>query len=813
MSVFICCSLHRNPTAPSAPISLSYTLSVAAMHKDSVSVRVVVGGDGPAGRFILPFIYADNPVDSFTGPLVTGLVITDKQGESVGYETQPEYVGPVMSPVVSASAGAVYPLTFSYAVNMGAVFQDSANGRLALAFFDSSAGFLPGSHLFMVPWEATLVDIWRTPRDITLTIETGPDIGLRGVPAATISYRNAYEILFVQLSIGAEPLAQGRDGGQDFTLYGFAGAERSPAQFVDALAVSFATILDEIVPLYGALTPGAYTCGVSITGIRFGGKLFYTRGLILHQHPNTIPTARLSVFKNGEELSMKKSGYLLGFDCGTSSIKAALLDIEKGAVIASATSPKKEMAIIAAKPGWAEQDPAQWWKNVKKAVAEIKAKSRKDLHDVAAVGISYQMHGLVVVDKNRAILRPAIIWCDSRAVPYGQKAFDALGSNTCLQRLLNSPGNFTAAKLAWVKENEPDLFARIHAVMLPGDYIAMMLTGGDIKTTPAGLSEGIMWDFSAHSRADFLLDYFGFSRDIIPDVVPTFSVQGYVGRQAARELGLKAGTPISYRAGDQPNNALSLNVLNPGEIAATAGTSGVVYGVTDKAGYDRQSRVNTFVHVNYSKETPRYGVLLCINGTGILNSWLKHTLATTGAYGIDYPEMNKLAAKAPAGSAGLCILPFGNGAERTLGNRNVGASIHGLDFNIHGKPHLLRAAQEGIVFALNYGLGIMKAMGVDVQTVRAGDANMFLSPLFRSAFATVSGATVELYNTDGSQGAARGAGIGAGIYRDRKDAFRGLKSTRVIEPDTATAEQYKDAYGKWAEILNKFFIRHEEKTI
>lgn len=490
--------------------------------------------------------------------------------------------------------------------------------------------------------------------------------------------------------------------------------------------------------------------------------------------------------------------YALGFDCGTSSIKATLLDTESGNIVASANSPEKEMAIIAENSGWAEQHPSDWWENVKKATRKVVGASAINPVDVKAIGISYQMHGLVLVDAQRQVLRPSIIWCDSRAVEVGDSAFETIGSAKCLEYLLNSPGNFTASKLKWVKDHEPQIYSRVHKAMLPGDYIAMKLTD-TINTTISGLSEGILWDFKQQKLADIVLDCYGIDRALLPKIVPTFSAQAELTTQAAEELGLKAGTVVSYRAGDQPNNALSLNVLNPGEIAATAGTSGVVYGIGDESNYDNQSRVNTFAHVNYTKENPRLGVLLCVNGTGILNSWLKHTVAN----GLDYPHMNDLASQVSIGSDGLSILPFGNGAERTLGNREIGALIHGLNFNTHGKPHLLRAGQEGIVFALNYGLQIMRQMGVQVNTVRAGDANMFLSPLFREAFATLTESVVELYNTDGSAGAARGAGIGAGIYRDAKQAFAGLKCTRKIEPSEHQKSNYQQAYQRWLEILNQ----------
>ena len=492
--------------------------------------------------------------------------------------------------------------------------------------------------------------------------------------------------------------------------------------------------------------------------------------------------------------------YILGYDCGTSSIKATLLNAKSGEVVAAATSPEKEMSIIAQNSGWAEQHPLDWWDNVKKATQKVLAESKVNPTDIKAIGVSYQMHGLVLVDAQKQVLRPSIIWCDSRAVEIGDSAFEQIGPDACLTHLLNSPGNFTASKLKWVQQNEPSVYSKIDKAMLPGDYIAMKMTD-QIKTTPSGLSEGILWDFKQQQISEMVLEYYGIEKGLLPEVVPTFSIQGELTNQAASELGLKAGTVISYRAGDQPNNALSLNVLNPGEIAATAGTSGVVYGIGDGPNYDEKSRVNTFAHVNYTKEDPRLGVLLCVNGTGILNSWLKHTVAK----GLDYPKMNELASQAPIGSDGLSILPFGNGAERTLENKDIGASVHGLNFNTHNTSHLLRAGQEGIVFALNYGLQIMRQMGVQVKTVRAGDANMFLSPLFRETFATTTDSVVELYNTDGSAGAARGAGIGAGIFKDPQEAFAGLKCTQTIEPSNNQKSNYHQAYQRWLEILNQQF--------
>lgn len=493
--------------------------------------------------------------------------------------------------------------------------------------------------------------------------------------------------------------------------------------------------------------------------------------------------------------------YLLGYDIGSSSIKASLVNVETGEVTASAASPKTELEIMALQPGWAEQDPQIWWDHVKAVTFQILTAPGVSRGDVKAMGICYQMHGLVVVDRGLQVLRPSIIWCDSRAVDIGNRAFRDIGEKTCLERYLNSPGNFTASKLAWMRENEPETYEKIFKFMLPGDYIAMRMTG-EVKTTPCGLSEGILWDYPEQGPAGSLLSYYGISPDLIPEVAPVFSVQGRLTRQAADEMGLEPGTPVTFRCGDQPNNAWSLNVLNPGELAATAGTSGVVYGVAGDPVHDPSSRVNTFVHVNHSRDNPRYGVLMCMNGTGILYNWLKQNIAATGPNGMDYREMNSLAGRAPAGSQGLFILPYGNGAERTLENRNPGASIHGLNFNIHGKPHILRAAQEGIVYALNYGIGIMKGMGLKVETVRAGNANLFLSPLFCEIFAAVTGAAVQLYDTDNAQGAARGAGVGAGVYKSLEEAFTHMKRVGTMEPEKRMESAYHDLYRAWEEILN-----------
>ncbi len=483
----------------------------------------------------------------------------------------------------------------------------------------------------------------------------------------------------------------------------------------------------------------------------------------------------------------------LGIDLGTSSVKVSVIDTDSQHIIASASYPESEADIISLQPGWAEQSPDQWWEDVKQAILKCHATGQYDPQSIQAIGIAYQMHGLVLVDENQHVLRNAIIWCDSRAVSYGDKAFAAIGKERSLSSLLNSPGNFTASKLAWVKENEPVFYQKIFKIMLPGDFIAMKMTG-EITTTSAALSEGILWDFQAGSLSEDVIDYFKFDKELFPSTRPLFSPHGYIKDSVATRLSLKAGIPVAYKAGDQPNNALSLNVLHPGEVAATAGTSGVVYAVTDKLAFDKESRINSFAHVNHTTENSRVGVLLNINGCGIMNRWIKDKAGAA----LSYAQMNSAAASVKAGSDGLQTIPFGNGAERMLGNKIVGAHFLNMDLNVHQRGHLYRSVQEGIAFAFRYGFEIMRENGIQPTVIRASKANLFLSDVFAQTFAGVNNVAVEFYEGDGSFGAAIGAGIGSGIYEDAR-VLQNRKPLAVVEPKETA--MYNDFYETWKKSL------------
>lgn len=492
----------------------------------------------------------------------------------------------------------------------------------------------------------------------------------------------------------------------------------------------------------------------------------------------------------------------LGIDLGTSSIKVSVVDAATQTCVASAHYPETEVDIIVPHPGWAEQSPDIWWEHTKQAILKCNATGSYDPKDIAAIGISYQMHGLVLVDKEQKVLRNSIIWCDGRAVATGDAAFTEIGEERCLAHLLNSPGNFTASKLAWVKENEPAIYERIDKILLPGDFISMKFTG-EATTTFSALSEGIFWDFKTHGISADVMSHFAFQKEIIPTVQTLFSSHGELKESVAARLSLKTGIPVTYKAGDQLNNAFSLNVLNPGEVAATAGTSGVIYGISDSLSYDPLSRINSFAHVNHSKEQPRIGVLLCINGTGIFNRWMRNLVGPQHSY----ESLNTEAGNIAPGSDGLRMLPFGNGAERMLSNRLIGAHIHNLDFNLHHTAHMVRAVQEGIAFAFRYGLDIMRENSMNPTIIRAGKANMFLSPVFTESFVNATGVPVELYETDGSVGAALGAGVGLGHYKTKGEAFANRQSLRTVEP--IKTANYNDLYEEWKRLLEMQLQKQE----
>lgn len=486
---------------------------------------------------------------------------------------------------------------------------------------------------------------------------------------------------------------------------------------------------------------------------------------------------------------------LLGIDLGTSSVKVSVVDAETQKSIASVQYPETEVEIISPMPGWAEQSPDQWWEDVQQAILKCNATNTYDPKDISSIGIAYQMHGLVLIDKDQNVLRNSIIWCDSRAVKIGEHAFKDIGEHKCLSHLLNSPGNFTASKLAWVKENEPAVYDKINKAMLPGDFIAMKFTG-ECTTTNSALSEGILWDFKEDKISIDVLKYFGFDENIFPIIHPLFSSHGNIKASVADRLSLTSGIPVSYKAGDQLNNALSLNVLNAGEIAATAGTSGVIYGVSDQLNYDPLSRINSFAHVNHQPDQKKIGILLCINGAGIFNRWIKNIAGTN----VSYQSLNESASKIKIGSDGLIALPFGNGAERMLGNKQIGGHFHDLDFNIHTTGHMVRAVQEGIAFAFRYGLDIMRENGIEPKVIRAGKSNLFLSDVFTQSFVNATGVAVEFYEGDGSYGAAIGSGIDSGVYKNAAAGFSDRKPVGLVHP--TKKEEYELLYQKWKEFLH-----------
>ena len=487
--------------------------------------------------------------------------------------------------------------------------------------------------------------------------------------------------------------------------------------------------------------------------------------------------------------------YYLGLDIGSSSVKAALVEISSGKSIGVVQEPSEEMSMFAPKNGWAEQKPEDWWLHTCNAIARLKQQYNVSRTQIKGIGISYQMHGLVLVDKSGKVLRKSIIWCDSRAVDIGNNAFKEIGEDVCTTHLLNSPANFTASKLKWVQQHEPEIYNQIYKFMLPGDYIAFKFSN-KINTTISGLSEGIFWDFKKQKIADFLFDSYGINTSLVPDIVDTFGEQSKVDKKGEQQSGIAAGTPIYYRAGDQPNNALSLNVFHPGEVAATGGTSGVVYAVTNTLSVKESSRVNNFAHVNYQKgSSVRIGKLLCINGAGIQYRWLLNNLALSS-----YEEMNTLASEIPVGSDGVCLIPFGNGAERMLNNKEIGTRIVNMNLNNHHKGHICRAALEGIAFSFVYGMEILKSDGIDASVIRAGNDNLFRSEIFANTVATLIEQEIEIFNTTGAIGAARAANLHTGDFESFGKSIMDNDHVMTYMP-FKEKQPYIDAFKNWKKEL------------
>jgi xylulokinase len=496
--------------------------------------------------------------------------------------------------------------------------------------------------------------------------------------------------------------------------------------------------------------------------------------------------------------------YYIGFDIGSSSVKAALVDAASGKNLGITQEPAYEMEMVSLQNDWAEQDPEVWWQHLCTATKRVIREAQIDALKITGIGISYQMHGLVVVDKKGTPLRNSIIWCDSRAVSIGNEAFENLGEEKCANNLLNSPGNFTASKLKWVKENEPEIYKNIDKYMLPGDYIAFKLTG-DVCTTKNGLSEGILWDYQRDQVANWLLDYYDIGPSLTPTIVENFTNQGEVHSEASAATGLPKGIPVVYRAGDQPNNALSLNIFKPGEVAATGGTSGVMYAVTNNLQSKESLRINHFAHINYTKENKIVGKLLCINGAGIMYRWLRENI------GVDsYGSMNSMALKIPVGSDGLVVIPFGNGAERMLNNTNTGTHFANLNLNQHGSGHLCRAVLEGIAFSFVYGMEILKNDNAVINVIRAGNDNLFQSEIFSSTIATLSGQEIEIYDITGAIGAARAVSLTDGDF-ERFGANISINDhVRTFKP-SSDKRPFIEAYELWKKTL-KSILNNKKAT-
>lgn len=468
----------------------------------------------------------------------------------------------------------------------------------------------------------------------------------------------------------------------------------------------------------------------------------------------------------------------LGIDVGTSSVKVSIVG-EDGVILASATAPaSSERAINSPNPNWAEQNPEDWWEDAQQAILNLPLEARLQ---VEAIGIAYQMHGLVLVDSQFQPVRPSIIWCDGRNIQESQILAESLGLDALENRLLNKPGTLTLAKLAWVAEHEPETLAKAHTFGLPGDFIAYKLTG-EWSTTKSGYSEMVGWDFGASIPFEEGFRKAGWKLPL-PEARPNLEEGAPIQKVIAEKLGLPPSARVTYRAGDQPNNAFGLGVLQQGETAISAGTSGVLYGIGDSSPGLHEG-INRFLHVN-----SQIGVLMCLNGVGSALAFARRTWFQNQSY----EALSELASQANPENCPY-FFPFGNGAERILSERAFSGFTE-LDFNRHNLPELARSVFEGIAFAYRLGSEKMEKAGCLSKVVNGTESGLLKSSFFAQLLANELQVELILSEGDGSTAAARGAALGI-----KKILPKPAPLKRYLPTSPANHERFSH----WHKILEKF---------
>lgn len=486
--------------------------------------------------------------------------------------------------------------------------------------------------------------------------------------------------------------------------------------------------------------------------------------------------------------------YLLGIDIGTSGTKALLIRSGSGEVVASTT---KIYPLYTPKPLWAEQDPEDWWQATVEAIRELLTKTGVDGKDVKGMGLSGQMHGSVFLDENNQIIRPAILWCDQRTGAECDWITSTVGADKVVD-LTSNPvlTGFTAPKIIWLRNNEPQNFAKVKKVLLPKDYVRFRLTG-EFASEVSDASGTSLFNVKKRQWADEVLDAIGIPRDWMPRVYESPEVSGKITAEAAKLTGLAEGMPVVGGGGDQAAGAVGNGIVERGVISSTLGTSGVVFAFSDEPAVDPQLRVHTFCHAVPGK-WHQMGVMLSAGGS---LRWFRDTFADTEmavARQIDgdpYDIMSEEADNVPPGSEGLIFLPYLTGERTPYPDPNAKGVFFGISLR-HTRPYFVRAVLEGVAFGMRDSFEILKEMKVPIQQVRASGGGA-RSAVWRQIQADITGYEHVTINVDEgpAYGVALLAGVGTGVWSSVPDACRSTISVELsTTPDQSAHSVYADYY-------------------
>jgi xylulokinase len=494
---------------------------------------------------------------------------------------------------------------------------------------------------------------------------------------------------------------------------------------------------------------------------------------------------------------------LLGIDVGTGGTRAVLIN-ESGQIIASSTIEHAPFA--SPETGWAEQDPRDWWRASSAAVREVLGGNNVRPEEIAAVGLSGQMHGAVLLDERDQVLRPAIIWCDQRSEAQCSALTQAIGAKRLIELTCNPAlTGFTLPKIMWVREFEPDLWQLVRSVLLPKDYVRLKLTG-DKATDVADASGTLLLDVAGRKWSQEMLAASEIKESLLPRVYESQEVTGSISTTAAAETGLLKGTPVVAGAGDQAAGAIGMGIVTPGSVSATIGTSGVVFAATNTPSLDPQGRVHTFCHAI----PERWHVMGVTQGAGLSLRWFRDQFGVVSNEGDPYGSLTKEAARVPSGANKLLWAPYLMGERTPHLDPNARAALVGLTAS-HKRAHIVRAILEGVAFSLRDTFEIFKEMRVPVETVRLGGGGA-RSPLWRQIQADIYGRVVEIVEAE--EGAAYGvallAGVAAGLWSSVDHACDAVVRTRehiVPDPNSAKTldrqyQSYRKLYPALHSILN-----------